>query len=135
MIARDAVALLERDDSDEALVERVRRGDDTAFDELYRRHSRLAVAVARKILRSPQDSEDATAEAFTNVLAALRRQVGPREMFRPYLLACVKNTCSLRIRQRWKQACTRDRSFADVDPRQDEQIVEGAVAGAAFQAI
>jgi RNA polymerase sigma factor (sigma-70 family) len=130
-----ALAVLERQDSDEALVERVRQGDDRAFEELYRRHSRLAVAVARKILRSPQDSEDAAAEAFTNVLSALRRQVGPREMFRAYLLACVRNTCALRIRQRSKQVCSRDRSFADVGVRQDEQVVEGAIATAAFQAI
>ena len=135
MFARGALAVLDREDTDEALVERVRQGDDTAFEELYRRHSRIAVAVARKILRSPQDSEDAAAEAFTNVLSALRRQVGPREMFRPYLLTCVKNTCALRIRQRSKQACSRDRSFADVDPLQDERVVEGAVASAAFRAI
>lgn len=135
MTSPGALSVLEREDSDEALVERVRQGDDRAFEELYRRHSRLAVSVARKILRSPQDSEDAAAEAFTNVLSALRRQVGPREMFRAYLLACVRNTCALRIRQRSKQVCSRDRSFADVGATQDEQVVEGAIATAAFQAI
>ena len=115
MIAHSDLAVLEREDTDEALVERVRAGDNGAFEDLYRRHSGLAVSVARKMLRSPQDAEDAAAEAFTNVLSALRRQVGPREMFRPYLLACVKNTCLQRIRQRSKQACTRDRSLVDVE--------------------
>jgi RNA polymerase sigma factor (sigma-70 family) len=126
--------VLECEDTDEALVERVRRGDNGAFEELYRRHSRVAVSVARKILGSPQDAEDAVSEAFTNVLSALRRQVGPREKFRPYLLACVKNSSLQRIR-RSKQECKRERSFADDGPLEDERIVESAVAAAAFQSM
>jgi RNA polymerase sigma factor (sigma-70 family) len=125
---------LEREDTDEALVERVRRGDNEAFEELYRRHSRVAVSVARKIIGSQEDAEDAVSEAFTNVLSALRRQVGPREKFRPYLLTCVRNSCLQRIR-RSKQACKRERSFADGEPLEDERIVESAVAAAAFQSM
>jgi RNA polymerase sigma factor (sigma-70 family) len=129
-----ALDVLECEDTDEVLVERVRRGDNGAFEELYRRHSSVAVAVARKILGSPQDAEDAVSEAFTNVLSALRRQVGPREKFRPYLLACVRNSCLQRIR-RSKQACKRERSFADDEPLDDERIVESAVVAAAFQSM
>ena len=126
--------VLECEDTDEVLVERVRRGDNGAFEELYRRHWRVAAGVARKILGSPQDAEDAVSEAFTNVLSALRRQVGPREKFRPYLLTCVRNSSLQRIR-RSKQACERERSFADDEPLEDERIVENAVAAAAFQSM
>jgi RNA polymerase sigma factor (sigma-70 family) len=126
--------VLEREDTDEALVERFRRGDNGAFEELYRRHSRVAVSVAGKILGSPQEAEDAVSEAFTNILSALRRQVGPREKFRPYLLACVRNSCRQRIR-RSKLACKRERSFADEEPSEDDRIVENAVAAAAFQSM
>lgn len=134
MTLHSALDVLEHEDSDEALVERVRRGDNGAFEELYRRHSRVAVSVARKILGSPQDAEDAVSEAFTNVLSALRRQVGPREKFRPYLLTCVRNSSLQRIR-RSQQACKRERSFADDEPLEDERIVENAVAAAAFQSM
>ncbi len=134
MTPHSALDVLEFEDTDEALVERVRRGDNDAFEELYRRHSRVAVSVAHKILGSPQDAEDAMSEAFTNVLSALRRQVGPREKFRPYLLACVRNSCLQRIR-RSKQACQRERSFAEDEPLEDERIVESAVAAAAFQSM
>ena len=134
MIPHSALDVLEREDTDEALVERVRRGDNGAFEELYRRHSRVAVSVARKIVGSRQDAEDAVSEAFTNVLSSLRRQVGPRENFRPYLLTCVRNSCLQRIR-RTKQACNRERSFADDEPLADERIVESAVVGAAFQSM
>jgi RNA polymerase sigma factor (sigma-70 family) len=126
--------VLEREYTDEALVERFRRGDNGAFEELYRRHSRIAVSVAGKILGSPQDAEDAVSEAFTNVLSALRRQVGPRDKFRPYLLTCVRNSCLQRIRQS-KQACKRESSFADDGPLEDERIVDNAVAAAAFQSL
>jgi RNA polymerase sigma factor (sigma-70 family) len=129
-----SVVVLEFEHTDETLVERVRRGDNGAFEELYRRHSGVAVAVARKILGSPQDAEDAVSEAFTNVLSSLRRQVGPREMFRPYLLTCVRNSCLQRIR-RSKQACQREGSFADDQPLEDERIVESAVVAAAFRSM
>jgi RNA polymerase sigma factor (sigma-70 family) len=129
-----ALDVLECEDTDEALVECVRRGDNGAFEELYRRHSRVAVSVARKILGSPQDAEDAVSEAFTNILSALRRQVGPREKFRPYLLACVRNSCLQRIR-RSQQACKRERSFAENEPLEDDRIVENAVVAAAFQSM
>jgi RNA polymerase sigma factor (sigma-70 family) len=128
------LGVLECEDTDEALVQRVRRGDNGAFEELYRRHSRVAVSVARKILGSPHDAEDAVSEAFTNVLSALRRQVGPREKFRPYLLTCVRNSCLQRIR-RSKLAYKRELAFADDEPLQDERIVENAVAAAAFQSM
>jgi RNA polymerase sigma factor (sigma-70 family) len=134
VIPRGASDVFECEDTDEALVERVRRGDNGAFEELYRRHSRVAVSVARKIVGSPQDAEDAVSEAFTNVLSALRRQVGPREKFRPYLLVCVRNSCLQRIR-RSQQACKRERSFADDEPLEDERIVESAVAAAAFESM
>ena len=134
MTPLSALDVLECEDTDEALVECVRRGDNGAFEELYRRHSRVAVSVARKILGSPQDAEDAVSEAFTNILSALRRQVGPREKFRPYLLACVRNSCLQRIR-RSQQACKRERSFAENEPLEDDRIVENAVVAAAFQSM
>jgi RNA polymerase sigma factor (sigma-70 family) len=134
VIPHSALDVLECEDIDEALVERVRRGDNRAFEELYRRHSRVAVSVARKIVGSPQDAEDAVSEAFTNLLSAFRRQAGPRGKFRPYLLECVRNSCLQRIR-RSNQACKRERSFADDEPSEDERIVESAVAAAAFQSM
>ena len=98
-----AVDVLECDDTDEALAQRVRRGDSDAFEELYRRHRGVATSMARRFLGSHQDAEDAVSDAFTNVFSALRRQAGPRELFRPYLLVCVRNSCLQRIR-RSKQA-------------------------------
>lgn len=81
------------DASDDALIEQVRAGDDEAFAELYRRHVRAANATARCLLRSRGDVDDAVSEAFAGVLQALRNGNGPRDNFRSYLLACVRNAC------------------------------------------
>lgn len=51
-----------------ALVERVRRGDPSAFDALVERHMRRAFAVAYRMLGHREDAEDVVQESF---LAAL----------------------------------------------------------------
>ena len=129
-----AVDVLECDDTDEALAQRVRRGDSDAFEELYRRHWGVATSMARRFLGSHQDAEDAVSDAFTDLFSALRRQAGPRELFRPYLLVCVRNSCLQRIR-RSKQACSRARVLVDTEPLEDDRIVENAVVAAAFHSM
>lgn len=52
------------------LVERVRRGDAAAFDELVRHHMRRAFRIAFRILEQREDAEDLVQEAF---LIALER--------------------------------------------------------------
>src|SRR3954453_12852914 len=85
-----------RTEDDLALTERARGGDDEAFGGLYRRHHAGATRVARWLMPSRHDADDAVADAFAAVLQALRNGNGPREDFRAYLLACVRNACSLR---------------------------------------
>lgn len=52
------------------LVERVRRGDAAAFDQLVGRHMRRAFSVAYRLLGQREDAEDLVQEAF---LAALEK--------------------------------------------------------------
>ncbi|HKA03644.1 MAG TPA: sigma-70 family RNA polymerase sigma factor, partial [Acidimicrobiales bacterium] len=77
--------------SDAELIARVRVGDDAAFSVLYQRHVGAARAAARSLGASRSDVDDLSAEAFTRVLAALRRGGGPEVAFRPYLMTCVRN--------------------------------------------
>lgn len=53
--------------SDEALMEKVRAGDQQAFALLVKRHLPRAYAIARRVLGRQADAEDATQEAFTRV--------------------------------------------------------------------
>lgn len=82
--------------SDEQLIDRVRGGDKRAFGELYRRHRKAAESAAWCLLHSKSDADDAVSEAFAGVLSALGNGRGPRDNFRRYLLACVRNTCRAR---------------------------------------
>ena len=83
-------------ESDEQLTDRARNGDQSAYGELYRRHRKAAESTAWCLLRSKSDADDVVSEAFTGVLSALRNGRGPRDNFRCYLLACVRNGCRVR---------------------------------------
>lgn len=76
--------------SDDELVERSRAGDELAYAELWRRHSRAGLAVARSA-SSSIDPEDLVAEAFTKIFQAVQRGNGPQVGFRPYLFTTIRN--------------------------------------------
>ena len=82
-------------ETDEQLTDRG-AGDKSAFGELYRRHRKAAESTAWCLLRSKSDADDVVSDAFTGVLSALRNGRGPRDNFRGYLLACVRNGCRSR---------------------------------------
>lgn len=78
--------------SDGELVAATRRGDRSAYAELWQRHSRAAITVARSY--TSFDADDVVAEAFANVYAAISRGGGPTSGFRPYLFTTVRNVAS-----------------------------------------
>jgi RNA polymerase sigma-70 factor (ECF subfamily) len=49
---------------DAGLVERLRAGDDAAFEELVDRHAAALLAVTRRILRDEEEARDAVQETF-----------------------------------------------------------------------
>jgi RNA polymerase sigma factor (sigma-70 family) len=77
--------------SDGELVTLAREGDRRAFGTLYLRHHDAAWRVACTAAGSTTDAEDAVAEGFAKVFAALPRIVDRDLAFRPYVLACVRN--------------------------------------------
>ncbi|MEO6122200.1 MAG: sigma-70 family RNA polymerase sigma factor [Ilumatobacteraceae bacterium] len=87
--------------TDDIVTEEVRKGSIPAFEELYLRHVHAAKSTARYMLRNDHDADDVVGDAFAGVLSALNNGAGPREAnFRSYLLACVRNGCVARSRQR-----------------------------------
>jgi RNA polymerase sigma-70 factor, ECF subfamily len=67
-------------DEERALVGRVQRGDQQAFNELAQRYARRAFAIAYRILRHTQDAEDLVQDAF---IAALDG-IGSFDASRPF---------------------------------------------------
>lgn len=109
-------------ETDEELTDRVRSGDPAAFGELYRRHRRAAESTARCILRSRSDADDVVADAFAGVLSAIRNGRGPRDNFRRYLMACVRNGC--RTRHRTIPIAPEDSRFEPSRPEAAPHVLE-----------
>lgn len=75
---------------DAELVERARKGDDAAFNELVRRYEGIALRTAYVISGNAADAEDATQTAFVKAYFALSR-FRRRAPFSPWLLRIVAN--------------------------------------------
>ena len=108
--------------SDAELMARTRAGDTASFDDLYRRHVDDARRIARIVSESAEESEDVTAEAFTRVLAQLRRGEGPRGDLRPYLRTVVRRLAVDRYRSGTRGAAPVDPSLVDSLPAPDDPI-------------
>lgn len=57
--------------TDDELVRAAARGETGAFDELYRRHRRIVLAVARRVAGSDADAHDAVQETFVYLVRKL----------------------------------------------------------------
>ena len=75
--------------SDAELLSRARRGDDSAFATLWRRHLPAAYAVATRF-RGRVAAEDLVAEASARILRLLREGGGPTDNFRSYFASTVR---------------------------------------------
>jgi RNA polymerase sigma-70 factor, ECF subfamily len=86
------------DDSDEALMARVARGDERAFQLLSRRHLPAMLGLARRILGNAAEAEDVAQEAFLRVWTHAPRWQ-PLAQFRTWLTRVVVNLCLDRKRR------------------------------------
>jgi len=86
----------DRPPQEKPLVERARRGDVEAYEELVRMHQTIAFRTAFAVTRSAADAEEAVQEAFVKAHGALGR-FRSGAPFRPWLLAIVVNEARNRI--------------------------------------
>jgi RNA polymerase sigma-70 factor (ECF subfamily) len=86
------------DDSDEALMVRIARGDERAFHMLSRRHLPAMLGLARRILGNAADAEDVAQEAMLRVWTHAPRWQ-PLAAFRTWLTRVVVNLCLDRKRR------------------------------------
>jgi len=103
---------------EQALLLRLRGGEDAAFGELFELHAAAVRRLARSIAADQSEAEDITAETFFRVLQAIRRGAGPRDYVRAYLL-----TVARRVSWEWHGA------RRDV-PVSDDELTFRAGAGA-----
>ncbi len=82
-----------------ALVERLRRGEDTAFEELLRTHSGRLLAVARRLLGNEEDARDAVQDAFLSAFRNIDRFDG-QSALGTWLHRIAVNAALTRLRSR-----------------------------------
>ncbi|MDO0913717.1 sigma-70 family RNA polymerase sigma factor [Streptomyces sp. DT2A-34] len=80
--------------SDADLIGRMRSGDDTAYEELYRRHAGAVRRYARTCCRDAHTADDLTAEVFARMLQAVRGGSGPEHAVRAYLLTSIRRAAA-----------------------------------------
>ncbi|WP_166984043.1 sigma-70 family RNA polymerase sigma factor [Paramicrobacterium fandaimingii] len=112
------------DASDATLLTRTRDGDESAYAELWFRHSAAALTVARSITSS-LDHDDLVQEAFVRVFTAVRKGGGPKGAFRPYLFTTLRNTAAEWGRK--KRETSLDTLEAFEDPSTSEAATEAAL--------
>jgi RNA polymerase sigma-70 factor, ECF subfamily len=81
------------------LLERVRAGDERACEALVRQHSGRMLAVARRFLRTEEDSADAVQDAFFSAFRSLDSFAGNAALG-TWLHRIVVNVCLMRLRAR-----------------------------------
>ena len=100
---------------EEQLVERARRGDAAAFEELVVAYQGVAFRTAYLIARNEADAEEAAQDGFVKAYRALGR-FRSGAPFRPWLLAIVANEARNRRRSAGRRAALALRAGEDIRP-------------------
>src|SRR6266550_7393269 len=107
--------VVSRPPEDSEFVERARRGDEDAYEELVRAHQGIAFRTAYVISGNASDAEEAAQEAFVKAYRALGRfRTG--SPFRPWLLRIVANEARNRRRSAGRRAVLAVRAAGEGRP-------------------
>jgi len=103
------------------VLERARRGDETAFEELIRMHERQVLRTAFRLLGRLEDAQDAAQEVFLRLYRKLPifRLVSE---IRPWLYRVTVNVCYDLAKKRGRLAAELPAWAAFVEGSQEEQI-------------
>ncbi len=85
--------------SDEQLMAAVKCGDIAAFELLVERYKEVVFGLARSMLRSREDAEEAAQDTFIKLFRA-REQFDDERRLEPWLLRIAGNTCRDALRRR-----------------------------------
>jgi len=110
--------------TDEALMARVREGDQQAFAMLVERHLPRAYAITRRVLGQQADAEDAAQEAFSKVWTHARDWKPERGSFASWLGRILVNA-SLDLARRQtsrRQISDADASLAELADQGPDQV-------------
>lgn len=105
---------------------RVAQGDAAAFNVLVRRHLSRAYAIARRVLNSNAEAEDAAQEAFTKIWVNARDYRADKAAFTTWLHRIVVNT-SLDMARKKRPVAVEDEvlhAYADTRDNAEQQAAQ-----------
>lgn len=113
------------DDSDNVLLERLRRGDEGAFEKIFMRHYAMVYRVLYGLTGVREAAEDGAQETF---LTLYRRPPAPEQPLRPWLCRVALNTTrnALRSERRDAARIARVALRSDADDPDPAETVERA---------
>jgi RNA polymerase sigma-70 factor, ECF subfamily len=112
------------DTSDLGLVQRVQRGDKTAFDLLVRKYQHKVIKLVMRYLRDPADAEDVAQEAFIKAYRALPQFRGD-SAFYTWLYRIAINTAKNALVSRDRNPVEFD---LDLQSIEESQSMQGRIA-------
>jgi RNA polymerase sigma-70 factor (ECF subfamily) len=84
---------------EQLLVDRLRKDDETAYEEIVRRFSPRMLSVARRLLTQEQDAQDAVQDAFLSAFKALHNFQGDAKLA-TWLHRIVVNAALMKLRSK-----------------------------------
>ena len=84
--------------TEETLVENLKQKSSEAFEELVAKYARPLYGVSYRILRNPQDAEDAVQETFLQVFQSIHKFRGESSLF-TWLYRIVSNQAVAKLRR------------------------------------
>jgi RNA polymerase sigma factor (sigma-70 family) len=118
--------VVSRPPTETELVERAKRGDEDAYEQLVRAHQGIAFRTAYLVAGSAAEAEDAAQEAFVKAHRALAR-FRRGSPFRPWLLQIVANEARNRRRAAGRRAALALRAAAEGSSGDAAPSPEGAL--------
>ena len=115
--------------ADEELVERAKRGDAAAYEELVRAYQGIAFRTAYVVSGNAADAEEAAQDGFVKAYRALAR-FRSGAPFRPWLLQIVANEARNRRRSAGRRERLNLRAAADAPSGDAAPSPEGALLSA-----
>ncbi len=97
------------------LIEGLRSGEDSAFEQLVRQHTGRLLATARRMLSNEHDAQDAVQEAFLSAFKAIKEFTGAAKLS-TWLHRIVVNAALMKLRSRRRK---REEPIDDLLPRFD----------------
>ncbi|MEV6204349.1 sigma-70 family RNA polymerase sigma factor [Streptomyces sp. NPDC051771] len=114
--------------SDADLIRRMRDGDDSAYEELFRRHSEAVRRYARTCCRDAHTADDLTAEVFARTLQAVRGGAGPEQAVRAYLMTTVRRVGAAWAKTQKREHLVEDFAVFAADAARSSEVSDQTVS-------